>query len=421
MLLQKLTELILKLQETNSSLEKQKILKQNNTDDISKILYYVYNPDIKFNVTAKRIKEFNKSRVILKNYRLFELLDLLKDRKLTGHDALYSITHFINKNKTYEDTILKILNKDLKIGMNIKQINKVIPNLIQEFSTALAEVYNDKTKQLLNKNKWFISRKLDGIRCICIVKNNKAKFYSRTGKEFNTLNLLKPILSKFNNTVFDGELVKIKDNNEDFQGIMKELHKKNHVIDNMKYYIFDVLSVDEFFNKTSSRIYSQRMNDKPMIKNKYLEYLEQYDYSLDKFKELMELADKNNWEGLMLRKDDIYKGKRSKDLLKVKNFKDAEYKVIDIETGIMRKYDNKSKTYKDIETLTAVNIIHKDNVVSVGSGFSMDERIKFYKNPSEIIDKIITVKYFEESKDQNGKYSLRFPIFKVLHGNKREF
>ena len=38
--------------------------------------------------------------------------------------------------------------------------------------------------------------------------------------------------------------------------------------------------------------------------------------SEDHFQELAELATKNNWEGLILRKDCEYKGKRSNDLLK---------------------------------------------------------------------------------------------------------
>ena len=57
-------------------------------------------------------------------------------------------------------------------------------------------------------------------------------------------------------------------------------------------------------------------------------------------------------------------------------------------------------------------IEHKGNIVSVGSGFSLDDRVKYYDNPETIIGKEITVQYFELSKDKDGKESLRFPVVK---------
>jgi DNA ligase-1 len=37
-----------------------------------------------------------------------------------------------------------------------------------------------------------------------------------------------------------------------------------------------------------------------------------------------------------------------------------------------------------------------------------------------IVGKIITVQYFEETKNQDGGISLRFPTVKVVHGDQRE-
>ena len=48
--------------------------------------------------------------------------------------------------------------------------------------------------------------------------------------------------------------------------------------------------------------------------------------------------------------------------------------------------------------LTSVIVVHRGNRVGVGSGFTAEERIRFGKDPSLIIGKTITVKYFEESK-----------------------
>jgi DNA ligase-1 len=64
-------------------------------------------------------------------------------------------------------------------------------------------------------------------------------------------------------------------------------------------------------------------------------------------------------------------------------------------------------------------IEHKGHIVRVGSGFSIDQRKEFYQDPKKILNKEITVQYFQETQNQEGGISLRFPTFKILHGNKR--
>ena len=133
------------------------------------------------------------------------------------------------------------------------------------------------------------------------------------------------------------------------------------------------------------------------------------------------VADATNlgYEGIMIRKDVGYEGKRSKNLLKVKKMHDAEYVVVDVENGTHRVIENGREVEE--EMLRAVMVEHKGNRVRVGSGFSIDQRRFYYQNPDEILGKTITVQYFEETTDQHGDHSLRFPVIKVVHGQKREF
>lgn len=116
----------------------------------------------------------------------------------------------------------------------------------------------------------------------------------------------------------------------------------------------------------------------------------------------------------MLRADEPYKGKRSKDLLKYKSFFDDEYEVVDTEMGPFR-YVLNGKEHEET-MLSCVMIQHKNHTVRVGSGFSIEQRQEFYKNPNKILGQTITVQYFEETKNQDGGISLRFPTFKILHG-----
>ena len=83
--------------------------------------------------------------------------------------------------------------------------------------------------------------------------------------------------------------------------------------------------------------------------------------------------------------------------MKVKKFQDAEFEVQDIEIGDFT-YTEKGTGQVTEEMVTAVKILYKDvHEVSVGSGWSIEQRKEFYKDPKKIIGKTITVKYFEES------------------------
>ena len=64
------------------------------------------------------------------------------------------------------------------------------------------------------------------------------------GKELTTLNKIKETIESTNiiNTVFDGEICLMdEEGNEDFQGVMKELRRKDHQIENPVFVVFDMI------------------------------------------------------------------------------------------------------------------------------------------------------------------------------------
>jgi DNA ligase-1 len=186
-----------------------------------------------------------------------------------------------------------------------------------------------------------------------------------------------------------------------------------------------MISHDEFYSKKGdkNKTYAHRYNNlREVMKNNTCVCLSVLGQELikhdDHFQEWVKKAADYGWEGVMLRADEPYKGKRSKDLLKVKKFFDNEYKVIDTEMGDFR-YVKDSAEWEET-MLSCVMIQHKNNIVRVGSGFTIEQRQEFYQDPSKILGKIITVQYFEETKNQDGGISLRFPTFKILHGETRD-
>jgi DNA ligase-1 len=422
------------LRATSSTIDKQGIIEDycNHNSEAAnftkKILLYTYHPLWQYNVTSDNLKKKNKLRGIRYD-NFFDLLDDLRERQLTGHDAIGAIHTFIDSQSNkdnIEELIYCIIDKDLKTRAGDKIINKAIPDHIPEFSVALADKYEPKLVDW--KDGWYVSRKIDGARCIGIVDSNgDTAFYSRTGKEFDTLGVVRDGIKALNitNVVFDGELCLVDDDgNEDFQGVMKQLKKKDHTIPNPSFKIFDMITHDEFYTKKGekNRPYSIRLANltEVMTKNECLclTLLEQELIHNDEhFQEWLKEAADFFWEGVMLRADEPYKGKRSKDLLKVKKFFDDEYEVIDTEMGPFRYVKNGAECEENM--LSCVMINHKGYTVRVGSGFSIDQRQEFYQNPKKILGQIITVQYFSESENQDGGLSLRFPTFKFLHGAAR--
>lgn len=422
-LLKQTKDLVEKLKQTSSSLEKKEILKQHLIDsDLQKLIHYTYNPLFQFYVTSE-VCEKNNHLSGEKINCIFDLLDSLRTRRITGHDAVGAVNAFVKQNEEYKEIIYSVIDKDLKTRTAEKTINSAVKNLIPEFEVALAEKYDEKNVSL--KDTWYASQKIDGCRCICIVdENGKVTSFSRQGKTFTTLGKIEEEISKLNlkNIVFDGELCSIdKDGKEDFQSIMKLIRRKDYTIPNPVYKIFDILSLQEFLNKKSKNILSKRLDLLKSIipdNNKFLHVLKQ-DILKDKnhLSTLLKDSAVNEWEGIMLRKDTFYEGKRSKNLLKCKSFNDDEYKVVDVEMGPIRLVSEGKEVEE--EMLSCVTIMHKGYPVRVGSGWTVEQRRKYFKNPNEIIGKKITVQYFTESFNEKGEISLRFPTVKVVHGEER--
>ena len=429
--LKRIQEFVDRLKSTNSTNDKIDIIKEYKEDYIiNEVLKYTYSPFKQFHLTSATVKK-NKKLEPRDGYNdLFYLLDALTKRTITGHDAIQYVKGYVQyMDEWQQDLVFCILDKNLKTRTGADLINKAIPKCIPTFKVALANSY-DKQKGKVNfdTQTWFASHKLDGVRCLAIVdEKGKCNFYSRQGKTFDTLEVLKNEIESLNlfNVVFDGEICIVDENGvEDFQGIMKEIKRKDHTIKNPKYKVFDYLMLEEFDNQESKRKLSDRLGNFNMIYNtfgkelKCIDVLGQWEVeSEDHFQELAELATKNNWEGLILRKDCEYKGKRSNDLLKVKKFFDEEYVVKGVENSIHRIIVDGLEVEE--EMLSNVVIEHKGCDVGVGSGFNQEERRIYFNNPERIIGKTITVQYFEETLNQDGCHSLRFPVVKHIYENGR--
>jgi DNA ligase-1 len=182
----------------------------------------------------------------------------------------------------------------------------------------------------------------------------------------------------------------------------------------LTYRVFDGMHIDEWRNQNCTHSYSLRRNllhglfKFPMAPISHIELLPvlyQGD-DVSKVTEILEQIVAAGGEGCMINLlDSPYRFNRCWDIMKVKKFNSLDLEVVDMEEG----------TGRLAGTLGAIHVRYKGgNIVKVGSGFSDEERKLYWSQPDLILNKIVEIKYFEESSSGEGAtktYSLRFPTW----------
>lgn len=419
--MKQITQIIDNLRNTSSTNDKIQILKDNKDNKLlQKVLYYTYNPFMKYGITEKSLT--NESMVSDYTINIFGLLDILSESNI--NDSLRSITnHFLFsiEDKNIKDLYTCMLLKDLKCNISAKTINKVWKDLIPQFNVMLANKYWDKKDKVEGK-EFIITKKLDGSRFVIIKdKNGNVKFYTRQGQEVDGLVEFTNDITKIpNNTVIDGEILLNKEglhSKDLYRETMKEFRKKGEK-HNLILNAFDILTLDEFKKGISETPCKERKEIlKELIDTSNFTNIINVDIryigkDTNKILELLDKAIENDEEGIMINLADApYECKRSNNILKVKKMQTCDLKIVGYEEG----------TGNLKGTLGSFIVEYKDNTVGVGSGYSLEEREEFWNNKDNLLGRVIEVQYFEESIDsKTNKPSLRFPVFKYLREEGKE-
>lgn len=418
-----------KIKNTSSSNEKQVILEQNKNDGLlQEILSFVYNPYFRTGLSSKKIKK----KIAPTEYRLLlqpdnsitYIFNYLKDHNTgTDQDIAHVQWYIRNYSEGCPEIVEEILTQNLKIGMTAKSINKVWNNLIPEFNVMLADKYWEKIDKLeQEKPRILVTQKLDGMRCTTIKLGDKINLMSRSGQLMTGFVEIEHELRELPDGVYDGEILadlSIDNSLDLFASTVSAARTKDTKKKNMTYNVFDyVKKVEEFVTGMFSESCAQRkQNLENILKKahcnyiKYVEVLYDGEYNSDIIDKLLNKALSLQQEGIMLNIADApYQKKRTTDILKVKKMNTVDLFVTNV-------FEGKGK-YKG--TLGGVVVEYKGQPVGVGSGFSDIQRKMIWEHPESIVGKLIEVQYFEESKDKNGKPSLRFPVFKKIRLDKNE-
>ena len=351
---------------------------------------------------------------------------------LYDNDKQWSISWSKNPNNTYTLTTLhgKINGKMVEhstiisSGKNIGRSNET--TTLQQTKLEAQSAWNKKVKQgytpTSDKNKvtfvkpmlantyseetdlsfpvW-VQPKLDGVRCL-VYKNsvNDICFQSRKNTMYEPIEHLLPELSRLfetlpKNTMLDGELYthglgfdKIVSMVRRGTGAEKTKHPYLHTL---HYTIYDLITSDKMLYEDRLQLL-QSAYSKFNYKN--IQCIETHivstKYRIDQW--LHTFEDKG-YEGLIIRRNGVYKENRSKDLLKYKRFLDDEFEVVG---------HHESKT-----GIPVFECVTKDGAsFSVLMKETMEMKQEMMKNVEDYYGKMLTVRFQEWTKDKIP----RFPV-----------
>lgn len=410
-------EFVGEINQSNSRNYKLDILKKYRDNEIiKKYLFFIYNPYITTGISNKKIYKSLTKDYSDKNQvqSAFDLLDYITNNN-TGTDADISVCQrYLSSlgDPAIEDLLIGILTKNVQLGIDILSINKILDKFIPAFNVQLANKYFDNPEYVEGK-KFTLTTKIDGGRIIAIKKNGEVTFYTRAGQLYEGLvDLEQELLEMFpDNICLDGEITLLNPGNlkskEQYKETMKIVRRDGEK-HGVRMLVFDMLPADDFLNQSCSYTYEYRRaaletlfscispNFFSLLNNLYT------GTDTNEIQRILNAQIANGEEGIMINIcDAVYEFKRTKSLLKVKKMNDIDLPVIDLEEG---SNSNKGK-------LGALIVCYKGNRVKVGSGYSKELREEIWNNQEEYIGRTITIQYFEETSNQQGGLSLRFPVF----------
>jgi len=251
----------------------------------------------------------------------------------------------------------------------------------------------------------YIQPKLDGVRCLF----TKDGAYSRAGNKFMNLAHIEaeliPFFNERPNFVLDGELYNHNLKN-DFEKIISLVRKQKPTENDrleaeklVQFHVYDY--IDGKYDSYKRRMHNLVTSDLycPSIQYVPAKLVDSYNYARTIHTTFLS----EGYEGSIIRLDGLYKHGRSYDLMKFKDFSDAEATIIGYEEGKGKRTDTVGKFL----------MIDDEGVefgCPPGKGYNYNDLSNMLLNISDYIGQRATFTYFQRT--QAGSY--RHPLFKCI-------
>ncbi len=269
--------------------------------------------------------------------------------------------------------------KDKGYKESISSAEKGAINMLGLKKPMLARTFESISS--VNFDNAYVQHKYDGNRCLIANLGGEKIAYTRNGKRYKTIDHILDNLSMPVNAIIDGELYC---HGETLQTIVSWCKRDKPIPESkkLKYHCYDIISPNKFSDRLSQLYNNVSGSDNfeivPTLK------VHNYDQLMDCFKESRKL----NYEGTILRWGDAgYEdAKRSKYLVKIKEWLDSEFVVIGI---------NPSVDYWAILTCA----IESGKTFSVSAPGTIEQKREVLMNREKYLGRRVTVQFSGFTKD----------------------
>jgi len=352
----------------------------------------------------------------------------LSSRQVTGNAAIEYLRMLLaSLNEDDAKVLERIIQKDLKCGVQVSTANDVWMGLIKEYPCMLCSPFEQK---LVDKIKFpaYAQMKMDGMRFNAIVRDGKCEFRSRNGKEILLLgNLEQEFISLAGNVdcVFDGELLVMFDGDHQFadrqtgNGILNKANKGTISVAEAAMVhasVWDLIPYVQFADGYCQTPYSKRFSTlESLVSNQKSEgkkiwtvtstIVETQEQAQEIFQDYLA----SGYEGIILKDGNgVWEDKRAKHQIKFKGELECDLRIVGVEGG--------SGKYEGMLGNLICESLDGVIKVNVGSGFNDLQRKTLIKE--KILDKIVAIKYNSRIKNKLGEESLFLPVFVEIRDDK---
>jgi len=430
----------------SSTNEKMAILsKYKDNELLKRVLYLANSKRVKFYI--KQIPEYTHPPFFVGD-NLFEFglksaldkLAVLSNRTITGGAAILHLKNILEENPDDIAYIIeRIIEKDCKIGMGTRNINKVFPDLIEKTGYMGCKPYSKELIQkLLLKGKAYSQEKMDGRFVNAIIQGGEVSNESRQGEPTNLENpLFLSELAQLKDCVLNGELTMAdvsryesngiiaslisiankKENGEDVSKDIAKLGSKHmpyqEALSLVRFTAWDILTIDEYFSRKCKRPYKERFEELNQTLKGFSMLNVVETRIVSTIEEVMAHFDEvlnNNGEGVVVKSmDGVWVDSKPIYQVKIKNEINLDLRITGFNYG----------TGKNSQLISSLNCESEEGLLKTSpTGITEDDMEYITNNQDKLLNCILEIKCSGISQDSKGNYSLLHPVFKLLRNDK---